>query len=207
MQLRTLSVGLYEVNCSLLWRDAAQAWLFDPGADGSKILAMIEKEGVKLGLIVLTHAHFDHISAVNEVLAVHPVPVFMHQADVAMAFSPLNAMPPYPATTKPRTLITDKGDGEFLEYGRLSAQIIHTPGHTPGGWCLHFAAEKLLIAGDTLFAGSVGRTDFPGGSWSQLQQSLRKLSLLPPETRVVCGHGPKTTIDTERRDNPYLRDL
>jgi glyoxylase-like metal-dependent hydrolase (beta-lactamase superfamily II) len=88
----------------------------------------------------------------------------------------------------------------------LRAKIIHTPGHTPGGCCLYFEAERLLVAGDTLFAGSVGRTDFPGGDWDELQASLRKLKALPDDTRVVCGHGPMTTIGAEKRANPYFNE-
>jgi glyoxylase-like metal-dependent hydrolase (beta-lactamase superfamily II) len=118
----------------------------------------------------------------------------------------MNAMPPYPATRRPATLVTDRQDGDTLACGGLSARLIHTPGHTPGGWCLYFAKERLLVAGDTLFAGSVGRTDFPGGSREDLNASLAKLKTLPDDTRVICGHGPMTTLGAEKRSNPYFGD-
>ena len=204
MRFEVIPVGPYAANSCVLWQDAATAWVVDPGADSGKILAFLRKEGLAVGAVVLTHAHFDHISAVNDILAAYPVPVYLHAGDVPLAFSPLNAVPPYPRTSRPATLVTDKKDGDTLACGGLSARIIHTPGHSPGGWCLHFEAEKLLLAGDTLFAGSVGRTDLPGSDWADMQASLLKLTALPDDTRVVCGHGPMTTIGTEKRSNPYL---
>lgn len=205
MRLEIIPVGLYEVNCLILWANPKQAWLFDPGARGAGILERMRDLVVQPGLIALTHAHFDHISAVNEIIEAFPVPVYLHSADVAMAFSPMNCMPPYPPTDIPATIDTTKGDGDTLSFGGLEARIIHTPGHTPGGCCFHFEKQDLLVAGDTLFAGSAGRTDFPGGDSRQLAASLRKLKALPPQTRVISGHGPMTTIGREIETNPYLR--
>lgn len=205
MNFHVLPVGPYEANCSVLWEDPSQAWVVDPGADGGEILGFLEKKGLQAGAVVLTHGHFDHVSAVNEVLAKYPVPVHLHAEDAAWAFSPMNAMPPYRPTRRPATLATDRRDGDILACGGLSARLIHTPGHTPGGWCLHFEAQKLLVAGDTLFAGSVGRTDLPGGSWDQLEASLHRLTALPDDTRVICGHGPMTTLGVEKRSNPYFQ--
>lgn len=204
MHYEVIPVGAYEANCCILWDDPGQAWVVDPGADGEEILGRMKRLGVKAGLVVLTHAHFDHISALGVILAAYPVPVHLHAADAAAAFSPMNAMPPYRPTLRPATLATDKRDGETLACGGLTAKLICTPGHTPGGWCLYFEADKLLVAGDTLFAGSVGRTDFPGGSWKDLEESLQRLKALPDDTRVICGHGPMTTIGDEKRSNPYL---
>ncbi len=204
MHVEVIPVGTFGANCCILWDNPALAWVVDPGADGAQILRRMEKLGVTAGVVVLTHAHFDHISALNEILAEFPVPVYMNAADAVLAFSPSNSMPPYPATERPALLVTDKKDGHMLACGGLTAQIIHTPGHTPGGWCLYFEKDKLLVAGDTLFAGSVGRTDFPGGSMEELEASLQKLKALPDDTRVICGHGPMTTIGVEKRDNPYL---
>lgn len=204
MNVEVLPIGPYEANCVVLWSDPNQAWIVDPGADAEAILRWMDKRHLTAGVIVLTHGHFDHVSAVNGILSKCPVPVYLHADDAAFAFSPLNAMPPYAPTAKPATLKTDKGDGDTLSCGGLTATLILTPGHTPGGWCLYFESDKLLVAGDTLFAGSVGRTDFPGGSWEELQASLQKLKALPDDTRVVCGHGPTTTIGTEKRSNPYL---
>ena len=204
MNYEVMPVGPYEANCSVLWDDPALAWVVDPGADSAKILGLMAKRGLKAGVVVLTHCHFDHISALGDILAKFPVPVVMHQEDTGFAFSSLNAMPPYRPTHRPTELVTDKKDGDTLVCGGLAAKIIHTPGHTPGGWCLYFENEKVLVAGDTLFAGSVGRTDLPGGSWDELEASLKKLKVLPDETRVICGHGPQTTIGAEKRSNPYL---
>lgn len=204
MNMKVLPVGPYEVNCAILWNDSECAWVVDPGFDTEKIVALLEQNKLKLGLVVLTHSHFDHISALNTLLEGRDIPVYLHRADEAFAFSPLNAMGAYRPTTRPANLILDKKDGDTLEGGGLKARIITTPGHTPGGWCLYFEAENLLIAGDTLFAGSVGRTDLPGGNWDTLSESLQKLKALPDETRVICGHGPQTTIGSEKRNNPYL---
>lgn len=204
MKYEVLPVGPYGANCCVLWDNPAQAWVVDPGADGEKILTFLKTRGLKVGVVVLTHAHFDHISALNDILTVYPVPVYLHRADVPLAFSPMNAMPPYCPTMRPASLVTDKSEGDTLECGGLSARLIHTPGHTPGGWCLYFEKHNVLVAGDTLFAGSVGRTDFPGGSMEELDVSLQRLKALPDITNVVCGHGPVTTIGVEKRSNPYL---
>ena len=204
MRYEIMPVGVYGANCSILWEDPDCAWVVDPGARGAAILGRMSKLSIRPGLVVLTHAHFDHISAVNDILAEFPVPVYLHAADEGIAFSPLNAMPPYTATSRPATLVTDKADGDTLAAGGLEARILHTPGHTPGGWCLLFEKDNLLVAGDTLFAGSVGRTDFPGGDSRQLSASLKRIKELPGETQVICGHGPMTTIGREIRDNPYL---
>jgi len=204
MHYEVIPVGAYEANCSILWEDPALAWVVDPGAEGAVILERMEKMGLKAGVVVLTHAHCDHVSAVNEILAKYPVPVYLDAGDADFAFSPLNALPPYRSTRRPAMLVTDKKDGDTIACGGLSARLFHTPGHTPGGWCLYFEKDRLLVSGDTLFAGSVGRTDFPGGSWEELEKSLLKLKELPDDTRVICGHGPVTTIGAEKRNNPYL---
>jgi glyoxylase-like metal-dependent hydrolase (beta-lactamase superfamily II) len=205
MNFHVLPIGPYEANCSILWGDPSQAWVVDPGADSAQILGFLEKKGLGVGVLVLTHGHFDHVSAVNDILEKYPVPVYLHAEDAAWAFSPINAMPPYRPTRRPATLVTEKRDGDTLAFGGLTARLIHTPGHTPGGCCLYFEAEKLLVAGDTLFAGSVGRTDLPGGNGEVLEASLRRLKALPDDTRVICGHGPMTTLGVEKRGNPYFQ--
>jgi glyoxylase-like metal-dependent hydrolase (beta-lactamase superfamily II) len=204
MNYEVIPVGPYEANCSVLWDDPAQAWIVDPGADSAIILGLMAKRGLKAGIVVLTHCHFDHISALGDILAKFPVPVVMHAEDTAFAFSALNAMPPYRQTKRPVSLVTDKKDGDTITCGGLTAKIIHTPGHTPGGWCLLFEKDKVLVAGDTLFAGSVGRTDLPGGSPDEMEASLKKLTALFDDTQVICGHGPQTTIGAEKQSNPYL---
>ena len=204
MQHEVIPVGCCAANCHVLWHDLDSAWVIDPGDDCQAIIRCMHRRGLKPGVVVLTHAHFDHISAVNDFLAIHPVPVYLHASDAPYAFSPLNAFPPYPPTRRPATLALDKQDGDTLSCGGLSARIVHTPGHTPGSWCLYFEEERLLVTGDTLFSGSVGRTDFPGGSWNDLAASLRKLKALPDDTQVFCGHGPATTLGAEKQANPYF---
>jgi glyoxylase-like metal-dependent hydrolase (beta-lactamase superfamily II) len=207
MKNHVLTVGMYEANCVVLWEDPAQAWVIDPGADSRRIFAYMEKEGLKPGVVVLTHAHFDHIAALGEVLAKFPgIPVYLHREDEAMAFSPLNQMTPYSATERPETLDTGKRDGDTIECGGLTAKVIHTPGHTPGSWCLHFEADKLLVTGDTLFNGSIGRTDFPGGSMREIEASLLRLRELPDDTHLICGHGHESTLGSEKKYNPFLKE-
>lgn len=200
-----LPLGAYEANCSILWRDPLQAWIIDPGDDCDSIVDCLKSHHLTPKIIVLTHGHFDHISAVNALLKRYPnLPVYLHAADVPLAFSPFNAMPPYTVTQRPTTLDTSKHDGDTLCCGGLIAQILHTPGHTPGSCCLYFEQEHLLVAGDMLFLGSVGRTDFPGGSMHAMQQSIKRLKQLPDNTDVITGHGPLTTLDNEKKSNPYF---
>lgn len=206
METLVLPVGPYEANCVMAWKDPNQAWLIDPGEEPELIFAALAEKHLTPVLIALTHGHFDHISAVAAILRKYPVPVYLDAADEAVAFSPLNVVPPYQGASKRwATLDTSKQDGDLLTAGGLSAKLIHTPGHTPGGWCIYFENEKLLLSGDTLFQGSVGRTDFPGGSAQQLSRSLQLLKLLPDDVRVIPGHGSDTTLGEEKRTNPYLR--
>ncbi len=199
-----MGLGPYQANCSIIWGEAQKAWVVDPGAEAERILAFLDDRQLTLEVVVLTHYHFDHISALNDLMERRVTPVYLHHADASYAFSPMNSMPPYPVTRKPVNLVLEGDDGDLIEHGGISTRIITTPGHTPGGWCLHFEKENLLVAGDTLFAGSVGRTDLPGGSWETLTESLKKLKKLPDETRVVCGHGPASSIGSEKQRNPYL---
>lgn len=205
MKLEVLPVGLYEANCVVVYKQADAAWVFDPGADGEAIAGHLKERGITPKAIVFTHAHFDHIGAVNDLLKEFPgVPVYLNAKDEPMAFSPLNQAMGYPATARPATLDTGKRGGDTLELGGLTAEFIETPGHTPGSWCILFRDEKLMVSGDTLFRCSCGRTDFPGGSWREMSESLKKLSRLPDDIRVICGHGPETTIAAEKAENPYM---
>ena len=198
METKTLQVGSFEVNCTIIPRGDS-AWIVDPGFEGDRIASVLDSLGLKPAAILLTHGHFDHIGAIPELQKKYPdLPVWMHPADMPALTHPLNRMDPfYPAIPMPR----DIRDCRTLE----GVTVIETPGHTPGGVCYHFPEDGLLLAGDTLFAGSVGRTDFPGGSLPVLRQSLEKLAALPDATRVIPGHGPFTTIGDEKRGNPFLQ--
>jgi len=208
MKWFVLPVGQYETNCVVVWNDPSKVWVIDPGADCARIMARLKKEGLSVGAVVLTHGHFDHISAVNAVLAESPPsPVYMHQKDEEFAFSILNRMPPYPETRRPTTLNAARQDGGVIICGGLAAKIFHTPGHTPGSWSLLFVVDKVLLTGDTLFKGSIGRTDFPGGNMDAMKKSLQTLMRLPDELRVIPGHGPQTILGHEKKNNPYLREV
>lgn len=206
MERLTIQVGLYEVNCSILSEDG-KAWIVDPGHEADRIAALLEKNGLKPEAILLTHAHFDHIGAVNAILAAAPgTPVYLGEKDIPVVSHPFNQMPPeYPPVAKIEGLRPASEVPLF--------QALDTPGHTPGGVSYYLAdfdagngARGLLLSGDTLFAGSVGRTDFPGGNMATLMASLGSLKVLPPETLVVPGHGPETTLAREFASNPFLAD-
>ena len=207
MERRIMPLGAIGANCVILWEDPAAAWIVDPGAEPETINAFLEKKGLTPALVLLTHGHFDHIGALDGLLARHPgLPVHIGPGDVPMIGHPQNAWPPdYEAVKKPASLVADLVDGATLTAGGLTVQVIATPGHTPGGACFLFAEQKLLLTGDTLFEGSCGRTDFPGGSPRQLNESLRRLAGLDPELTVVPGHGSITTIAREVASNPFLQ--
>ena len=201
MERLTVQVGGFEVNCSILSVNG-KAWIVDPGQEAERVIDTLEKKGLEPAAVLLTHAHFDHIGAIPGLLKKFPdLPVYAHEKDAPMFGHPLNQLPPeYPSFAKPRNLTTtDKIEG--LE----DIEILGTPGHTPGGVCYYFPKDKLLLSGDTLFAGSVGRTDLPGGDMATLMDSLQKLTALPDDTVVIPGHGPHTTIAAEKRGNPFLQ--
>ena len=199
MERMTLQVGSFEVNCSILSEDG-KAWIVDPGQDAGLILDTLRKKGLEPAGILLTHGHFDHIGAIPELQEAFPgLPVYVHENDVKVLTHPMNSCSPfYSAIPMPKNIrrYSDLTDMPNLE-------VIETPGHTPGGVCLYL--KPLLLSGDTLFAGSVGRTDFPGGDMSALMASLKKLSALPDDTLVIPGHGPHTTIGAEKAGNPFMQ--
>lgn len=199
----TLEVGLYAVNCTILTIDG-KAWIVDPGSEATLIAAQLAKKNLVPAGILLTHAHFDHIGGVNALEKRFPgLPVYIGEKDIPVLTHPFNQLSPdYPPISKPTNL---HGVTEATTIAELPGlKIIETPGHTPGGVCYYFAEEKLLLSGDTLFAGSVGRTDFPGGDMATLMNSLEKLKALPDETTVIPGHGGLTTVGEEKTSNPFL---
>ena len=203
-----IATGPLAENCYLLW-EGANAWIIDPGADPEKIEAEVTARALNPVAIVLTHGHFDHLGALDALLRRWPeLPVVMRSEERDWAFThPANQYPPfYFHQQVPASLVEA---GETFACGGLEARLIPTPGHTPGGQCI--LVEKgvpspLCFTGDTLFQGSIGRTDLPGGSFAQLNASLRRLAeTLTPETTLLPGHGPATTLERELRLNPYLR--
>jgi glyoxylase-like metal-dependent hydrolase (beta-lactamase superfamily II) len=197
MERLTIQVGSYEVNCSII-SENGRAWIVDPGQEGACIASLLEKKGLEPEAVLLTHAHFDHITGIAELQKLFPgLPVYVHREDTVMFGHPFNQMPgEYSSIGVPANI----RDVEELKI----CEVIHTPGHTPGAVCYHFPSDRLLLSGDTLFAGSIGRTDFPGGSMSKMTDSLKKLTALPDDTLVVPGHGSHTTIGREKATNPYL---
>lgn len=205
MQHHIISVGAFQVNCVILWEQGPEAWVVDPGGNAPELLDFMRKRGLKIAEIVLTHGHIDHIAALDALLAAQPAPVRMHAADAAWAFTPLNCLPPYNRVPPPPATLLEVEDGAEIGAAGMTARALHTPGHSPGGICLYFERADLLLSGDTLFAGSVGRTDLPAGDGHALSSSLKRLAALPPTTIVIPGHGPATTIGDECRHNPFLR--
>ena len=201
MERLTIQVGGFAVNCSIL-SENGRAWIVDPGQEANRIIDLLAKKGLEPAAILLTHGHFDHISGIPGLLRKFPdLPVYVHEKDIPMIGHPLNQLPPeYASFAKPKAV---RGL-ENLE-GLEGLEVIETPGHTPGGVCYHFPKEKLLLSGDTLFAGSVGRTDLPGGDMATLMDSLRKLIALPDDTLVIPGHGMHTRIALEKSGNPFLQ--
>lgn len=197
MERLTIQVGGYGVNCSIL-SQGSKAWIVDPGHEGERIIALLAQNSLEPMGILLTHAHFDHITGTAALQKEFPsLPVYVGTPDAVMFGHPFNQMPgEYPSIGTPAN-IHDANELTICD-------VIKTPGHTPGGVCYYFPEDKLLLSGDTLFAGSVGRTDFPGGSMAELLNSLRKLMELPDDTLVIPGHGDFTTIGAERRSNPYI---
>ena len=197
MKLNILQVGAFEVNCAIV-ETGERIFVIDPGGEAGRIIDFLSQAGLTPDAILLTHAHFDHIGAIPAMQARWPsLAVYIHPEDAKVITHPLNVYPPdYPAIPRPDNL---RDCRELAE-----AEVIETPGHTPGGVCYHFRADGTLFSGDTLFAGSIGRTDLPGGDMATLMKSLARLTELPEATRVIPGHGRETTIAAEKRGNPFL---
>jgi len=205
MDYQIIPVGPFEVNCVVLWDDRKRATVVDPGADAEALRNALSARDLRLEQIVLTHGHIDHISALDGLLQTGGTPVYLHEEDAAWAFSDLNRIPPYDRVPARPSGLVGLEEDRVLSIAGVPARVLHTPGHSPGAVCLYLESEGLLLCGDTLFAGSVGRTDLPGGNGAKLARSLKRLAQLPPETRVIAGHGPATSIAAELRHNPFLR--
>ena len=208
MILETFPVGPLQSNCTILGdEEAGEAIVVDPGDEAGRIARRLAELGLKLKQILVTHAHIDHVGGALRLKRLTGAPILLHQDDLPL-LATMDDQAGWIGVPTPETAPPDAwlADGQLVGLERFPAQVLHTPGHTQGSVCLHFAPLKLLIAGDTLFAGSIGRTDLPGGNSEQIIDSIQtRLLALPDETKVLTGHGPATTIGNERRNNPFLR--
>lgn len=206
MNIYTIVVGPFEVNCFIVAPDKKHAIIIDPGAEPDKIISMMEKNDLTPVMYLCTHGHMDHISALAELTAAYPAPAAMHDEDSSWAFTERNQMLPYyPVPQNPGSIEIPLKGVESIQELPVSTRIIHTPGHSPGSVCFFFPDANLLFSGDTLFAGSVGRTDFHGGDTRIMMQSIKTLKELPDPVEVFPGHGPSTTIGHEKRTNYFMQ--
>jgi hydroxyacylglutathione hydrolase len=203
-----LPVGPLQCNCSIIGDEAThEGIVIDPGDDIADVLALIQKHKLQIKQIIITHAHIDHVGGAMKVRAATGAPILLNQNDYAL-LKMLDMQAAWIGMPAPGKVEIDHSlaEQDKIQAGPIVANVLQTPGHTEGSICLYFPAEKKLIAGDTLFAGSIGRTDLPGGSFDKIISSLHeKVLALPDETVVVPGHGPLTTIGEERESNPFLR--
>jgi hydroxyacylglutathione hydrolase len=205
MKYELVVVGALETNCYLVYCEETRACaVIDPGADPEKIISTIADLELQPAIVLNTHGHVDHIGGNSDIVRKYGVPLAMHAADTGMLqvsdYIELSLLLGAKNSPPPDRLLAE---GDEVPFGRAALRVIHIPGHTPGS--IGFVAGGVLFSGDTLFCGGVGRTDLPGGSWKDLERSIRERILtLPEETIVLPGHGPWTTVEQERNSNPFL---
>lgn len=207
MKIEVFPVGILGANCYLVRREESkEIVVIDPGAYPKKVRNHIEEEGLVPKAILLTHGHFDHIMGLDQLVEAFDIPVFVHEAERDLISDPVtNLSKSYVEGYSPKCEIRFVKEGDVLSCAGLDFQVIHTPGHTAGGCCYYVESDKALFSGDTLFHASIGRSDLPTGSESELVRSVReKLLPLPDETVVYPGHMSMTTIGDEKKINPYI---
>ena len=194
LHIITMPLGDYQTNCYIVSQEnSSHCVVIDPGYTPDVILDRLTHENLTLDAILLTHGHFDHVGGVRQLSADTDCKVYLCQEDLSM--------PPH-MTAGPLYYTDLYKEGDQVQQAGLTFQVMQTPGHTPGSVCLR--CEDALFSGDTLFAGSCGRTDFPGGSWEQMEQSLKRLASIDENLKVYPGHGPSSTLADEKSSNPYL---
>ena len=210
MIIETFPVGPLQCNCTILGDEqAGEAIVIDPGDEVGRIHRRLTQLGLKLKQILITHAHIDHVGGALRLKRLTGAPILLNENDLPL-IKMMESQAAWLGVATPDTAPPDESlaEGQLVGLDSYPAQVLHTPGHTQGSVCLHFAPLKLLVAGDTLFAGSIGRTDLPGGNFDQIIDSIEsRLLALPDETKVLPGHGPVTSIGAERKSNPFLRTM
>ncbi len=203
MWIKCLPVGPLEGNCLIIADETSKVCMvIDPGDEPDRIMDTIKENGLKVIYIVCTHGHFDHVGCVGDIKQETNADIVIHKDEIEIynAAKDMAAFWGFDIDALPEPEIKVQ-EGDVIKLGNLSFEVLHTPGHSPGGICLY--TDGLVITGDTLFAGSVGRTDFYGGDISKLRDSFRRLMSLPESTKVLSGHGPSTTIAKEKRTNMF----
>lgn len=206
--IEMLTVGPLQENCYLLFDEVTKHAVFvDPGEEAARLLEALEDKNLNLQAIWLTHSHFDHIGAIADIQSsLGNIPVYLHPADKVIFANSYKAAQLWEIPFKqPQTETLDLADEQILKLADTEVQCLFTPGHAPGHISFYISAQSLVLSGDALFKGGIGRTDFVMGNHQQLIQSIQtKLLMLPDETKVYSGHGQETTIDVEKRTNPFL---
>ncbi|WP_288301620.1 MBL fold metallo-hydrolase [uncultured Veillonella sp.] len=206
MKLYRMPLGMLGTNCYIVVDEQSnQCLVVDPGSDGEHVVEVLQEKKLNPLGVVLTHGHSDHIGGIQPIVDTYHCPIYVHKKDESfLTDSRLNLSVYSGSTVEAHGEVRHVKEGDTLSCGSLSFRVIETPGHTPGGVCYY--GEGILLAGDTLFRESVGRTDFPGGSFDDLVAAVsEKLFSLPEETVVYPGHGPETTIAHEKEYNPFVR--
>ncbi len=207
MLIKSLVVGPLQVNCFVVADEkTGESMVIDPGDEPDRIIDVIKGNGLKVKYIICTHAHFDHVGGITEIKDETDAKIVIHQAERELYNSAMDQaafwgyeLEPLP---EPDMFVNE---GDKIEIGHLSFEVFHSPGHSPGGICLY--GEGVVFTGDTLFAGSVGRTDFYGGDINKLKKSFLRLMSLPPDTKVFCGHGPLSIISREKASNFFMGEI
>lgn len=208
LNIRTYPLGFIQTNCYVISNSQKQCLIVDPGGEGERLLKEIQRMNLTPIAILLTHAHFDHIGAVDEVRDAYNIPAYIHTAEKKWLVDPMKngsakyAEIPSISCKEADVLLNDENS---LKIGDFEFELLYTPGHSPGSLTFYFEKDRFAIVGDTLFQNSIGRTDLPGGDERQLMKAIQtKLLTLPEETIIYPGHGPASTIGDEMERNPFL---